>query len=135
LSHWCFLQELFSCTYAFCSVRFSVSRFILKFLIHLDLSFVQGDRYGSIFILLHIDTQLVQHYCWIWLSFSFFKFLLDIFFVYISNVIYFPCFPSENPLSPPPTHQTSTPDSLSWNSSTLGHQAFTETRTSPSINV
>jgi hypothetical protein len=34
---------------------------------------------------------------------------LDIFFIYISNVIPFPNFPSENPLSPPhspclPTH-------------------------------
>jgi hypothetical protein len=33
--------------------------------------------------------------------FSFF-FLLDIFFIYISNVIPFPGFPSENPLSPSP---------------------------------
>jgi hypothetical protein len=35
-------------------------------------------------------------------------FLLDIFFIYISNVIPFPGFPSKNPLSPPllnqPTH-------------------------------
>ena len=30
-------------------------------------------------------------------------FLLDIFFIYISNVIPFPSFPSENPLSPPPS--------------------------------
>ena len=30
-----------------------------------------------------------------------FYFLLDIFFIYISNVIPFPGFPSENPLSPP----------------------------------
>jgi hypothetical protein len=29
-------------------------------------------------------------------------FLLDIFFIYISNVILFPSFPSENPLSSPP---------------------------------
>jgi hypothetical protein len=31
-----------------------------------------------------------------------FLLLLDIFFIYISNVIPFPGFPSENPLSPPP---------------------------------
>jgi hypothetical protein len=38
-----------------------------------------------------------------------FLLLLDIFFIYISNVIPFPVFPSENPLSPPPppTHQPS----------------------------
>lgn len=30
------------------SPQFSASDFILKFLIHLNLTFVQGDRYGSI---------------------------------------------------------------------------------------
>jgi hypothetical protein len=30
--------------------------------------------------------------------------LLDIFFIYISNVIPVPQFPSKNPLSPPPSH-------------------------------
>ena len=30
--------------------------------IHLDLSFVQGDRYGSICILLYTDIQLDEHY-------------------------------------------------------------------------
>jgi hypothetical protein len=37
----------------------------------------------------------------------YFAFLLDIFFIYILNVIPFPGFPSENPLShpPPPAHQ------------------------------
>jgi hypothetical protein len=34
------------------SIRFSVSGFMLGFLIHLDLSFVQGDKYGSVFIFL-----------------------------------------------------------------------------------
>jgi hypothetical protein len=33
---------------------------------------------------------------------DFFFFKLDIFFIYISNVIPFPGFPSENPLSSPP---------------------------------
>jgi hypothetical protein len=31
------------------------------------------------------------------------SFLLDTFFIYISNAIPFPSFPSENPLSPPPS--------------------------------
>ena len=57
-----------------------------------------------------------------------FLFVLDIFFIYISNVIPFPCFPSENPLSSPsflcsPTH---TPASWSWHSPILVHRAFTD---------
>jgi hypothetical protein len=40
---------------------------------------------------------------------TFFPFLLDIFFIYISNFIPFPHFPSENSLIPSPP----TPDSLS----------------------
>jgi hypothetical protein len=64
---------------------------------------------------------------------SFFLFLLDIFFIYISNVIPFPGFPSENPLqllTNPPT-----PASLSWHSHTLGHQAFSGPRASPPIDA
>jgi hypothetical protein len=38
------------------------------------------------------------------LSFFLNYFLLDIFFIYIINVIPFPGFPSENPLSPLPSH-------------------------------
>jgi hypothetical protein len=34
---------------------------MLRSLIYLDLSFVQGDKHGSIFILLHTDHQLNQH--------------------------------------------------------------------------
>ena len=46
----------------FSSIRFSVAGFMLRSLLHLDLSFVHGDRYGSIFILLHVDIQLCQHH-------------------------------------------------------------------------
>ena len=42
----------------FSSIRFSVSGFMLISLIHLDLSFVQGNKYVSICILLHVDIQL-----------------------------------------------------------------------------
>ena len=45
----------------FSSIKFSVSGFMLRALIHLDLSFVQGDRY-SICILLYADIQLEQHH-------------------------------------------------------------------------
>jgi hypothetical protein len=48
---------------------FSVSGFMLRSLTHLDLSFVQGDKYGSIFIFLHTDYQLDQHHLLTMLSF------------------------------------------------------------------
>jgi hypothetical protein len=39
------------------SIRFSVLCFLLRFLIHLDLSFVQGDKYRSIFIFFFTYSQ------------------------------------------------------------------------------
>ena len=39
----------------FSSIRFSVAGFMLRSLIHLDLNFMHGDRYGSTSILLHVD--------------------------------------------------------------------------------
>jgi hypothetical protein len=53
----------------FSSSRFSVCSSMLRSLIHFDLSFVQGDRYISICILLHADIQLEQHYLLKTLSF------------------------------------------------------------------
>ena len=47
----------------FSSIRFSVVGFMLRSLIHLDLNFVHGDRYGSIFILLHQFYFLISE-CW-----------------------------------------------------------------------
>jgi hypothetical protein len=46
----------------FSSINFSVSGFMWRSLIHLDLSFVQGDKNGSIHILLHDNHQLCQHH-------------------------------------------------------------------------
>jgi hypothetical protein len=48
-------------------------------------------------------------------------FLLDIFFIYTSNVIPFPSFPSENPLSlpPPPAPQPTHSHYQSWRSPIL----------------
>jgi hypothetical protein len=69
---------------------------------------------------------------------SIFCFLLDIFFIYISNFSPFSHFPSEkNPIIPPPPQITNTPTpaSLSWHSATLGHRAFTKPRASPQIDV
>ena len=55
----------------FSSISFSVSGFMWRSLIHLDLSFVQGDN-GWICILLHTDCQLKQHHLLKILSFVFF---------------------------------------------------------------
>ena len=66
-SHFCSIQEfppvpissrLFP---TFSSISFSVSGFMWSSLIHLDLALVQGDRNGSIHILLHDNRQLCQH--------------------------------------------------------------------------
>ena len=45
----------------FFSISFTVSGFMWSSLIHLDLTLVQGDRNGSIHILLHDNPQLCQH--------------------------------------------------------------------------
>jgi hypothetical protein len=50
-------------------ISFSVSGFMWRFLTHVDLSFVQGDRNGSICILPHADLQLNQHHLLKMLSF------------------------------------------------------------------
>ena len=44
------------------SIRFNVSQFMLRTLIQLELSFVQGDKYGSICSLLLVDIQFDQHH-------------------------------------------------------------------------
>jgi hypothetical protein len=72
-------------------------------------------------------------------------FLLDISFIYSSNVIPFPGFPSGNPPIPSPTFpcfyegvpppHPPTPISLPWHSPTLGYQDFTGPRVSPPIDV
>jgi hypothetical protein len=67
---------------------------------------------------------------------SFFK-LLDIFFIYISNVIPFYDFPFKNPLSPSPIillTNPPTPASWPWHSPILGHKTFTGQRASPPID-
>ena len=47
----------------FSSIRFSVAGFMLRSLIHLDLSFMHVDRYGSIFILLHVISSYASTIC------------------------------------------------------------------------
>jgi len=53
----------------FFSINLSVSVLMWRSLINLDLSFVQGDKNGSICILLHAGFQLNQHQ---WLKMLFF---------------------------------------------------------------
>jgi hypothetical protein len=65
----------------FSSIIFSVSGLMLRSLTHLDLRFVQGDNYGSIFIILHTDSQLDQHHLLKMLSFV----PLYIFGVFVKN--------------------------------------------------
>jgi hypothetical protein len=61
------------------------------------------------------------------------------YFIYISNVIPFPGFPSENPLSHhhhrPLLTNPPTSASLSWHSPTLRHQTFSGPRASPPIHA
>ena len=52
---------------------------MLMSLIHLDLIFVQGDKYESIWILLHADIQLDQHHLIKMLFSPFVFYLLDFF--------------------------------------------------------
>jgi hypothetical protein len=53
----------------FSSISFSVSGLMWRFLIHLDLCIVQGDKTGSICIHLHANHQLCQHHLLKMLSF------------------------------------------------------------------
>jgi hypothetical protein len=53
----------------FSSISFCVSGFMWSSLIHLDLTLVQGDRNGSIHILLNDNHQLCQHHLLKMLSF------------------------------------------------------------------
>jgi hypothetical protein len=56
---------------------------MLRSLIHLYLSLVQGDKYGSIFTLLHTDRHLDQHHLLKMLSF----FPLYIFGVFVKDQV------------------------------------------------
>jgi hypothetical protein len=70
MSHWCSVQEISPCVQGSSpSIRFSVSGLMWRSLIHLDLSFAQGDKNWWIFILLHANCQLNQHYLLKMLSF------------------------------------------------------------------
>jgi hypothetical protein len=63
-----------------------------------------------------------------------FYFLLDIFFIYISNVISFPCFPSETPYPSPLALNPPTPSFWPWQPLIYGYITFTCPRASPSLD-
>jgi hypothetical protein len=67
----------------FSCINFSVSGFMWRSLIHLDLSFVQVDKNGSIHILQHDNCQLCQQYLLKMLSF----FPLDGFSYFIKDQV------------------------------------------------
>lgn len=65
----------------FSTISFCISRFMQSSLIHFDLSFVEGDRNGSICSLLQSDHQLGQHHllkCFLFSIGSFLAFLSKI---------------------------------------------------------
>ena len=67
----------------FSSISFSVTGFMLMSLIHLDLSFMQDDHYGSICIL-HTTLQLCQPHLLKMPSFSIVYFWL---FIFVTNQV------------------------------------------------
>ena len=68
MSHWSSVQEIVSCNNVFeaipCFLFYYMYCvwFMLRSLIHVDLRFVQGDKCGSICILLHANIQSDQHH-------------------------------------------------------------------------
>ena len=71
---WCSIQEVFYANVFkniphFLSYQFHCFWFSVEILIYLNLSFVQGEKYGSIRILLHADIQLNDHHLLKMLSF------------------------------------------------------------------
>jgi hypothetical protein len=58
----------------FSSVSFSVSGFMCRSLVHVDVSFVQGNKNGSICIFLHADYELKEHHLFKKAIFFFFFF-------------------------------------------------------------
>ena len=65
-------------------MKFSMAGFMLRSLIHFDLSYIHWDRYGSICILLHVDIQLWQNHLLQMLSF----FPLFNFVFFVKNQIF-----------------------------------------------
>jgi hypothetical protein len=103
--------------------------------------------FSFVFFSLLLSSFLLFSFPFLFLLFSslffssllfFFFFLLDIFFIYISNLISFPGFPSENPLAHPPIpllKKPLTPASLFWNSLKLGHWTLLGSMASPPIDA
>jgi hypothetical protein len=61
---------------SYSSIRFTVSGFMLRAVIHFGSHFVQGNGYLSVYILLYADIQLDQHHLLKMLSFFIVSFWL-----------------------------------------------------------
>jgi hypothetical protein len=98
-------------------ISFSVSDFMCSSLIHIDLSFVHGNKNGSIHILLHANCQLSQHNFLkmlpLFFSFSFYILQKSLrsnsfffFFLFLIRYLFhlhFQCYPKSPPHAPPST--------------------------------
>ena len=111
----------------------------------LFLPYQYDSKHRTFCLCYQLAPQDIRVSCWS-TPFVILIFLLDILFIYTSNVITFPGFPSKTPLyhPPPPASMkvfphppihASTLISPPWNSPTLGHQAFTGPRASPPIDT
>ena len=65
-----FCADEFKDIFNFSFIRFIVSGFTLRSLILLNLSFVQGNKYGSICIFYMQTLSLISIICWRWFLFS-----------------------------------------------------------------
>jgi hypothetical protein len=85
--------------------------------------------YSHIYIYIYIYIYV---YIYIYIYICFFK--ISFFFIYISNAITFPSFPSENPLSPSHATQPTHSHSWSWHFPILSQRTFTGPRASLPID-
>ena len=97
--------------------------------------FMTSDQALLAFIF-SVEKSGVVLFLFAWFLFVCLFVLLDIFFIYISNITPFPSFLSDSPLYPPPALLPNplTPASWSWHSPVMGQIIFPRPRASPPID-
>ena len=70
--------EMHSRLFRFSYVGFSVSCFMLRYLVHLDYSYVQGHKYGCMYIVLHTCRPAPFLECAVFFSLHGFVFFVKI---------------------------------------------------------